>query len=89
MVLGAYFAVVVLPTTILMGYWLVVGGFDFQHGRFHFEFGVPTTIWFLDKLLLGTFFSPTTTLALIWLVVGLVWLVLTFVFGLFSFRFLG
>ena len=44
----AGFVVVVLPTTILMGYWLVVGGFVVQSGwfgdePFHFDLLIPTT----------------------------------------------
>ena len=65
----------ILPTSILMGYWLGVGGLFrlerikdgwFKDGWFEVLSGVPTTSRFRNKLLLGTDFSPTTTFALIW-----------------------
>ena len=58
----------ILPTSILMGYWLGVGGLlrleRIKDRWFKVLSGVPTTSRFRNKLLLGTDFSPTTTFAL-------------------------
>ena len=57
---------VVLPTTILMGYGLVVG--RYKDGRFQDGSLVSINSWFWreNKLLRVTLFSPTTTYALSW-----------------------